>query len=82
MSDPEEKPNEISYRIPGEAREAPKKTRLTSDKSRKVDLIGSIIISGIVGALIDRAFQTAPYGFLVSLILGSTIAYLNFRRHP
>jgi F0F1-type ATP synthase assembly protein I len=35
-----------------------------------IEFVGSVVISGIVGALADRAFGTAPWGTLGMVFLG------------
>lgn len=44
------------------------------------DLIGGIAGGMLVGWLIDRIFDTAPWGFLIFLFLGIVVAFRNVFR--
>ncbi len=44
------------------------------------DLIGGIAGGMLVGWLIDRVFDTAPWGFLIFLFLGIVVAFRNVFR--
>lgn len=65
-----EKPDSISYRAPGSERKTPVKSDPPPDKRTGIDFITSVIVCGVVGALIDRAFGTFPRWFLIMGFLG------------
>ncbi len=44
------------------------------------DLIGGIAGGMLVGWLIDRIFDTAPWGFMIFLFLGIVVAFRNIFR--
>lgn len=68
----------VSYRPEGLKRTAPLKSDPPRGERLGPDFIASIVICGIVGALVDRAFQTAPWGFLLMLALGIGVGIGNW----
>jgi F0F1-type ATP synthase assembly protein I len=69
----------LSYRDPSVERTHEKNVP-PSLASQRVDVIGSIVICCVVGALVDRAFASWPWGFLIFTTLGFAIAVVNERR--
>ena len=70
MESEKEKLDNLSYRIDGAERKPPTKSDLPPGQRMGVDFVGSIVISGVVGALIDRAFDTSPWGLLGMVFFG------------
>jgi F0F1-type ATP synthase assembly protein I len=77
MESEDEKLKNLSYRIRGAERKTPGKTHLPSGSRIGFEFVGQVVVCGIVGALADRAFKTAPWCLIGAAVLGFAIGIYN-----
>ncbi|WP_210497248.1 AtpZ/AtpI family protein [Microvirga antarctica] len=74
--------------VAGQRRETTEtQTRKTSDSNAlgqalrlSAEFISGVVAGGIIGWLVDRLFQTSPWGLVVCIILGFCAGMLNLFR--
>lgn len=77
----ENEPEEEFFQPPAERETTAETARKTGlALSAGITLFGSVVFMLIVGYLVDRVFNSSPYGLVGGVIFGSIIGFIQFFR--